>query len=124
MYIYTIVGAGGFGLGVLVMPEAMTSIFGWPSQDPIVFGVTGSVYLAFALLSILGIRSPIKFSPVLLLQIAYKMIWFLAVIFPLLATGNFPSYAFVHVVVFASYIVGDLIAIPFWYVFGREIETQ
>ena len=122
MYIYTIVGAGGFGLGVLVMPEAMTSIFGWPSQDPIVFGVTGSVYLAFALLSILGIRSPLKFSPVLLLQIAYKMIWFIAVIFPLLATGNFPSYAFVHVVVFASYIVGDVIAIPFSYIFAREME--
>jgi hypothetical protein len=123
MYIYTIVGAGGFGLGVLVMPEAMTSIFGWPSQDPIVFGVTGSVYLAFALLSILGLRSPLKFSPVLLLQLTYKVVWFIAVVFPLLATGNFPSYAFVHVVIFASYIVGDLIAIPFWYVFGREIET-
>jgi hypothetical protein len=123
MYIYTIVGAGGFGLGVLVMPEAMTSIFGWPSQDPIVFGVTGSVYLAFALLSILGLRSPLKFSPVLLFQLTYKVVWFIAVVFPLLATGNFPSYAFVHVVIFASYIVGDLIAIPFWYVFGREIET-
>lgn len=123
MYIYTIAGAGGFGLGVLVMPETMASIFGWPSQDPIVFGVTGSAYLAFALLSILGLRSPLKFSPVLLLQLTYKVVWFIGVVFPLLATGNFPSYAFVHVVIFASYIVGDLIAIPFWYVFGREIET-
>jgi hypothetical protein len=124
MYIYTIVGAGGFGLGVLVMPEAMTSIFGWPSQDPIVFGVTGSVYLAFALLSILGLRSPLKFSLVLLLQLTYKVVWFIAVVFPLLATGDFPSYALVHVTIFASYIVGDLIAIPFSYIFAREMEQS
>jgi hypothetical protein len=78
--------------------------------------------LAFAFLSILGLRSPLKFSPVLLLQLSYKAIWFIGVVLPLLATGNFPSYALVYVVIFASYIVGDVIAIPFWYVFGREIE--
>ena len=60
MYIYTIVGAGGFGLGIIVIPNVMRSIFGWPNQDPIVFGVTGSVYLSFALLSILGLRYPLK----------------------------------------------------------------
>jgi hypothetical protein len=54
MYIYTIIGAGGFGLGILAMPSAMRTIFGWPDQDPIVFGVSGSIYFAFALLSILG----------------------------------------------------------------------
>jgi hypothetical protein len=37
-----------------------------------------------------------------------------------LATGNLPFYAVLHVVIFASYIVGDLIAIPFSYVFGKE----
>ena len=75
MYIYTIVGAGGFGLGVIVMPDVMRSIFGWPTEDPIVFGVTGSVYLAFALLSILGLRSPLKFAPVLLLQLLISILY-------------------------------------------------
>jgi len=93
-----------------------------PSQDPIVFGVFGSVYLSFALLSILGLRSPLKFSPVLLLQLSYKVIWFIGVVLPLLATGNLPSYALVYVVIFASYIVGDVIAIPFSYIFAREME--
>ena len=74
MYWYTIVGAGGFGLGIILIPNVMRSIFGWPSQDPIVFGVTGSVYLSFALLSILGLRTPLKFVPVLLLQLSYKVI--------------------------------------------------
>jgi hypothetical protein len=30
MYIYTIVGAGGFGLGIIIMPDVMRSIFAWP----------------------------------------------------------------------------------------------
>jgi hypothetical protein len=55
MYIYTIVGAGGFGLGIIVIPDVMRSIFGWPNQDPIIYGVSGSVYLGFAVISLLGL---------------------------------------------------------------------
>ncbi len=122
MYIYTIVGAGGFGLGIIVIPNVMKSVFRWPSQDPIVFGVTGSVYLAFAILSILGLRSPLKFVPVLLLQLCYKVVWFIGVILPILIAGKFPTYAILHVVIFATYIIGDLIAIPFSYVFAKESD--
>ena len=120
MYVYTLVGAGGFGLGIIFIPNVMQTIFGWPDQDPIVFGVTGSAYLAFALLSILGLRSPLKFSPILLLQLTYKVIWFIGVIVPLLITGQFPTYAILFVVIFAVFVIGDLIAIPFSYVFAKE----
>ena len=120
MYIYTIVGAGGFGLGIIVMPTIMRNIFSWPSQDPIVYGVTGSVYLSFGLLSILGLKAPLKFVPILLLQLSYKVVWFIGVVAPLLFTGRLQSYAILHLVIFLSYIVGDLMAIPFPYVFGKE----
>ena len=93
MYIYTAVGAGGLGLGILLIPDIMQSVFGWPDQDPIFFGITGSVYLAFGLLSILGVRSPLKFIPVLLLQLSYKSIWFIGVVLPLLVADEFPSHA-------------------------------
>jgi hypothetical protein len=124
MYIYTIVGAGGFGLGMILIPGVMRSIFGWPNQDPIVFGVSGSVYLAFGILSIFGLRSPMKFLPVLLLQLTYKMIWFLGVILPLLVAGKFPFYGLLHVIIFATYIIGDLIAIPFPYAFARQSDPS
>ncbi len=120
MYIYTIIGSGGFGLGVLVIPNVMESVFQWPSQDPIVLGVTGSVNLAFAILSIVGLRSPLKFVPVLLLQLCYKVVWFVGVVLPLMVAGEFPTYAIPHVVIFATYIIGDLIAIPFSYVFAKQ----
>ena len=119
MYIYTIMGAGGFGLGIILIPQTMVSIFGWPNQDAIVFGVTGSAYLSFAILSIFGLKQPLKFVPVLLLQLSYKTIWFIGVVVPLIFTGNFPAYAILHVIIFASYIIGDLIAIPFAYLFSQ-----
>ena len=120
MYWYTILGAGGFGLAMVVMPENVRSLFGWPTQDPIVYGVTGSVWLAFGLLSILGLKSPLKFVPVLLMQLTYKSVWFIGVVLPLLVSGKFPNYAILHVVIMASYIIGDLIAIPFSYVFFKK----
>ena len=105
MYWYTIVGAGGFGLGIITIPNTMKSVFSWPNQDPIVFGITGSVYLAFGILSILGLRSPLKFVPILLLQLSYKTIWFIGIILPMLLLGKFMAYGLLHVTIFASYIV-------------------
>jgi hypothetical protein len=122
MYIYTIVGAGGFGMGIIVMPDVMCSIFGLPGQEPIFFGINGSVYLSFALLSILGLRAPLKFAPTLLLQLAYKAIWFIGVILPMLLAGKFPAYGILMVVIYATYIIGDLIAIPFSYVFAKQTD--
>ena len=121
MYIYTIVGAGGFGLGIIAIPDVMRSIFGWPDQNQIIsFGVTGSVYLSFALLSILGLRSPLKFTPILLLQLTYKVVWLIGVILPVLFAGKFPTYALLFTGIYVTYIIGDLIAIPFSYVFTKQ----
>ena len=118
MYILTIVVAGVSGLGVILFPSVMSQSM--PKQDPVVFGITGSVYLAFAILSILGLRSPLKFVPVLLLQLCYKVIWFIGVILPFLFSGPFPMYAIPLVIMWAIFIIGDLIAIPFSYVFAKE----
>lgn len=122
MYIFTIIHAGGSGLGIILIPSIVRSIFGWPSQDPIVFGICGSVWVAFGLLSILGLRSPLKFSPVLLLQLIYKVVWFIGVLLPVLIAGEFQVYAIAYVVFFAIYIIGDLIAIPFSYVFAKQSD--
>jgi hypothetical protein len=123
MYIYTIIGAGGFGLGMIFIPDVMQSAFRFPSQDPVVFGITGSVYAAFGLISILGLKSPLKFTPVLLLQLCYKAIWLVGVVLPLLFSGRFPLYATTLLIIFATYIIGDLIAIPFSYVFSKRTDS-
>ena len=120
MYIYTIVGAGGFGLGMIVIPEVMKSVFGWPVAEPIVFGIVGSVWVTFGILSIFGLRSPLKFVPILLTELIYKSIWFIGVMLPLLITKQFPSYAIPIAIILATYIIGNIIAIPFSNVFKKE----
>ena len=122
MYIFTIIHAGGSGLGVILIPSTVRSIFGWPNQDPIVFGICGSVWVAFGFLSILGLRSPLKYSPVLLLQLSYKVVWFIGVLFPILIAGRFQVYVIAYIVFFVVYIIGDLIAIPFSYVFAKQSD--
>jgi hypothetical protein len=123
MYIYTIIGAGGFGLGMILVPDIVQKAFGFPGQDPVVFGITGSVYAAFGLISVLGLKSPMKFAPVLFLQLCYKTIWLVGVVLPLLFSGRFPLYASTLLVIFASYIIGDLIAIPFSHVFSKTAHS-
>ena len=120
MYIYMAAFAGVCGLGMIVAPDTVRSAFGVPDQEPITFGIVGSVYLAFGMLSLLGLRAPRKFVPVLLLQLCYKSIWFVGVVLPLCVKGQFPAYAVLTVIVFATYVIGDLVAIPFDYVLSRR----
>ncbi len=124
MYVYTIIGAGGCGLGLIFFPGVMKSALGFPAQDPITLGVLASVYIAFGIVSIPALRSPLKFAPILLLQLCYKVIWLIVVVLPLVILGELPSYAIPVAVIFVTYIIGDLIAIPFRYVFAGERDQQ
>jgi len=121
MYIYTMLGAGLTGLFMILMPQTYSSMVNLPIQEPINFGILGSVYLAFGLISILGLRSPLKFAPILLAEITYKTIWFIGVILPLILKGQFPQYALMNTIIFATFIIGNAIAIPFKYIFSKQL---
>ena len=88
------------------------NLLGFPAQEPVWAGVGYSVLFAFAIVSILGLRAPLRFSPVLLLSLTYKVTWFIAIFIPLLIAGRVPSYAMSTGILFATFVVGDLIAIP------------
>jgi hypothetical protein len=120
LYLYTIFGAGGFGLGIIFMPEFVRSLFRMPVQDPVIFGMTGGVYVAFGILSIFGLKSPLKFVPVLFLQLLYKTIWLIGVILPLLLKGQLQLYGILITVIFLTYIIADLFSIPFGYLFSSD----
>jgi hypothetical protein len=55
-------------------------------------------------------------------QLTYKVIWYLFVLLPAFAGGRVPMYGWILAVIFATYVIGDLIAIPFPYVFEREAK--
>lgn len=120
MYLYTLIAAGGTGLGMVFFPDVMRSTLGLPAQDPVVFKLYGSVLLASGLAAIPALRRPLKFVPLLLLQLIYKPIWLAIVAVPIFLKGQFPLYVVMFSVIFLTYIIGNLIAIPFSYLFSRE----
>lgn len=120
MYVYTLVMSGGIGLGMVLIPGTIQSVFRFPPQDPVVLGLCGSVFLALGLVSILGFLSPLKFVPLLLIELIYKPVWLVAVALPLFLKGQFPFYVVFISAVLISFIIGDLIAIPFSYVFSKK----
>lgn len=119
VYIATIIIAGGFGLLIIFMPTIAMTLLG-VSCDPAAYGTLGSVFLAFGLLSILGLRDPLKYVPILLLQLVYKTIWLLGVVLPLLLQGKFPEGEIGTAILFLLIVAADLIAIPFRYVFSKS----
>lgn len=70
MYAANIVGAGVPGFLVTFFPGFSEAyLFGGAAQDGLIFGVTGSVWLAIGALSALGLRYPVRLSSLFLVQI-------------------------------------------------------
>jgi hypothetical protein len=120
MFAVNIFLTGGFALAMLIMGQAFYTYFGFPTEEPILAGYVPSYMFALAIMSILGMRSPVKFSPVLLLQATGKVVWFLAVIIPQLAIGPLPAFALMLSAQFILIIIGDLIAVPWKYLLAKS----
>ena len=120
MYIYTFFVDGGFGLVALFLPGTAQSLFRIPAQDLPGLGLYGSFALASGLVAVLALRSPLKFVPMLLIQLVYKPIWLAVVAIPLFLKGQFPMHVVINSAVFLTFIIGDLVAIPFTYLFAKK----
>ena len=59
-----------------------------------------------------------------IVQLFYKSIWLAGVILPMLVSGNFPGYGIFSVAIFLTYIVDDILSIPFSYIFAQQTERQ
>jgi len=123
LYLYTIVGAGLVGLWMLAAPASFARGFGLPDPDRYLLGIVGAVYAGFGMVAALGLRRPLTFAPVFVLQLAYKALWLGAVFAPSLVVGSAPQYAWVLAGVFASYVALDVIAIPFRSLFSTPSDS-
>jgi hypothetical protein len=119
MYGYTIVTGGILGLALLLAPSTMLSALGYPTEEPFLAGIVYSVWLAEGILSAFGLRYPVNFAPVLLLQLTYKLIWFVAIIIPHLVTAQLPTFAMTMSALYVTFVIGDVIAIPWRHIFVR-----
>lgn len=125
MYIINLLVALPLGLGVLFAPETMREILGVPAGNPALYGMaTGALPLGFGLAGALGLRFPLKLSPVLALQALYKSLFLIGVVVPLIAVGQLPSFAVPLSLLFLVFIVGDLIAVPFSHLFSQPASSR
>src|SRR5512139_3981332 len=111
LYVYTLAGAGGLGVWLLLSPASFAAAFGLPAPDVFMIGIVGAVYAAFALIAAIGLRDPEPFAPVFLLQLVYKTLWLVVVFVPRAVRGGAPLYAWTLAAVFVTYVVLDLIAL-------------
>lgn len=118
MYIVTLIVAGGSGIGMLISPDMAFLLFA-ETGSPLLSGIVGSIFLAFAFLAFLGLRDPLRFVSILLMQLIYKTVWLVAVILPLFMDGEIAADIIPTIAVFLVVIVGDLIAVPFSYCFAK-----
>lgn len=118
MYMITIFIAGAFGLGIVLAPELIKARL-HTTCDVIPYGMLGAVWLAMGIVAIFGLRDPLKFVPLLLVQLIYKSVWVASIAIPMWMAGTFATKDTVTAALFGLVIVGDLIAIPFRYLFAR-----
>lgn len=88
VYIANILVAGWIAYVAITDPArsaATTFAASYPATE--VIRLVGCLWLAIAILSVLGLFRPLTFAPVLLLQVIYKGSWLLVVALPALRTG-------------------------------------
>jgi hypothetical protein len=93
IYIANIIVAGWISITSIFFPKtAATTVFQNAYQPSEVIRLVGCLWLAIAILSILGLWKPISFSPILLVQLIYKGTWLLVVALPAIKNNqNYPS---------------------------------
>lgn len=83
VYIANILVAGYIGITSLFFPKlSSATIFQNSYQTTDIIRLVGCLWLAIAILSLLGIWRPLTFSPILLLQLIYKGSWLIVVAIP------------------------------------------
>lgn len=84
-------------------------------------GVAYSFWAAFSILAFWGVRFPERMLPLLLLQFFYKLIWLIAVGYPLWSAGNLTPVANDLIMACGLGVIFDLLIIPWPYVFKQYV---
>ena len=120
MFYFVMIVEIPLGLFMLILPDVFINLLGFPPQDFLMYGVAASIWLAFGLVSILGIREPMKYVPILLFQFTYKCIWFIGVVIPAVTIEQIPISGIFMIVTFAIFITCDIIVIPWDTIIKKE----
>ncbi|MBX2844474.1 MAG: hypothetical protein KTR26_22115 [Flammeovirgaceae bacterium] len=86
-------------------------------------GVTISFWAAFSLLNLFGIRFPLKFIPILLLQLLYKLAWIIGTYLPAKKAGMLDEDLNSFLWVCIAGIILNLLIIPWRIVYSEYFKN-
>jgi hypothetical protein len=109
----------------LLVPIAIPTVFRFFPTDQARFEespgwrvLVGSLWSSILVLSVLGLSQPLRYSPVLLLQLIYKSVWLAVYVVPRLLRGDSAAVPWGIAGSFAVIIVGWPFIIPWAYLLG------
>ncbi len=121
LFALDVVGAGAPGVLMLVSPDdAADLLFGGGLAAGPATAVLGCIWIALGLLSLAGVARPVTFSPVLLVQFVYKLVWLCAVGIPAALAGD--GLPPVLTAIFAGWVVAVGLAAPWGTLFGPRMK--
>ena len=107
------------GLALTKWPLLVDDSRPWPLME----GVVTCMLVALSVLSFVGLRHPVKMLPVLLFELAWKIIWVAVVALPLWTSDQLdPATAEVFYSCLVVLIV--LAVIPWRYVFAQYVQAR
>lgn len=100
-----------------------STIFFPEEQMDTLTGVTISFWAAFSLLNLFGIRFPLKFIPILLLQLLYKSAWIIGTYLPARNSGTLDEDLNSFLWVCIAGIILNLLIIPWRFVYSEYLKN-
>lgn len=120
VYAANILIAGYVGLSCLFYPNRTQTraLFAGNARNDHPLRLVGALWLAIALLSVLGLYFPLRMSPVLFIQLIYKFLWLVVCALPILMRGRLGDLPGVMTSIFLVYILVLGLTLPYGYLFG------
>jgi hypothetical protein len=109
-----------FVLGQLTWTHILTHKGPWDPTNAIAW----CVWTAFATLAGLGIIRPLKFLPIILLEIFYKVLWLVVVAYPLWSRGTLAASPAADITAQFLWVILPIIAIPWGYAFAQYVYSR
>ncbi|MCL2912789.1 hypothetical protein L2725_03150 [Shewanella corallii] len=108
-----------FGLGMTIWPEIISFSWGVADTDSVVYAMLG----ALGLLCLLGVLYPLKMLPLLIFELAWKLIWVLGFALRMHLDAGLDEYATETLAACLLGIILVPLVVPWGYFFSHYIKA-
>ena len=108
-----------FGLGVTTLPDIVSGSGQSADSDTVI----NAILMGFCLLSLLGIKYPLKMLPLLLLEVTWKVFWLLVYALPMHLSNGLDEYAQELVFACAMGVILTPLVLPWGYLITHYLKA-